>query len=120
MTRDHRRLEVFQRADDLAVEVFRTAAALPACERYGLQAQLRRAAVSVPANIVEGSARPTLAEYCRFLGIALASAREVVYLLGLARRLGFLHVGDSERLERGYGVVQGMLHNVIRGLERRK
>jgi four helix bundle protein len=90
MTRDPWRLQIFVLADSLVEQLYRASARFPAEERYGLQSQLRRAAISVVANIVEGSARNSKREYLRFIEVALGSASEVRYLLGLAARLEYL------------------------------
>lgn len=87
MGRNHRQLDVFQKADELAVLVYRLTARFPREERYGMCSQLRRAAVSTPANIVEGCARETRREYARFLDIASGSSNELAYLLRLSARL---------------------------------
>jgi len=119
VSRDHRKLNVFRVADELALDVYHLTGALPRAEHFGLRIQIRRAAVSVPANIVEGSARRTEGEYLRFLDIAQASAREIVYLLSLARRLELLPSPVAMAIEERYGVVQGMLHRIIETLATR-
>jgi four helix bundle protein len=90
MSRDHRKLRVFVLADRLVLHVYKASAGFPAAERFGIQSQLRRSALSVAANVVEGSARRTQAEYAHFLNIAASSAAEAEYLIDISRRLGLL------------------------------
>jgi four helix bundle protein len=97
MSRDHNRLEAFQLADRLVLVIYAETVGFPPEERYGVQAQLRRAAVSIPSNIVEGCARRSHGDYVRFLDIAFASACEADYLIGLSRRLGFLSDAQERR-----------------------
>jgi four helix bundle protein len=101
MSRNHEKLRVFQLADALAFEMYRATAPFPPEERFGLQSQLRRAAVSTAANIVEGCARRSRADYARFIDIALGSAAETDYLLDLSHRLGALHLEAFEKCK-GY------------------
>ena len=88
--RDHTKLRAFELADELALAIYRITRDFPKEEIYGLTAQMRRSAISVPSNIVEGCARKSQAEYVRFLEIAYGSLKEVHYQFSLATRLGYL------------------------------
>jgi four helix bundle protein len=115
MSRDVKKLRVFALADEMVVEIYRVTRAFPREEKFGLQAQIRRAAVSIPTNIVEGCQRRTLRDYLHFLTMALGSAAEVRYLLELAQRLGFL---ENEALHDRADHVVRTLQSVIDGLEK--
>ena len=88
--RDHRKLRAFQLADNLVLSVYSATRTFPREEQFGLTSQLRRAAVSIASNIVEGCARQSQADYIRFLDMAFGSVREVEYQLTVAHRLGYL------------------------------
>jgi four helix bundle protein len=84
------KLEAWQASHRLALCVYENTRTMPASERYGLTAQMRRAAVSIASNIVEGSMRPGKQEFRRFLGIAIASFNELRYQIRLCEELGYL------------------------------
>jgi hypothetical protein len=84
MSRDHRKLNVFSQADELVVMVSAETATFPFDERFGLRTQVRRAAVSVPANIVEGCARRKEGEYLQFVISRRVQQRKVL-VKGLKR-----------------------------------
>jgi len=118
MSRDHRKLRVFILADELVIQIYHETRGFPQVERFGMQAQIRRAAVSVPCNIVEGCARRTQGEYVNFLHIALGSGSEVRYLADLAGRLGFLEQAASRALTEKYGDLVRGLQGLIDGFRR--
>ena len=118
MSRDHRKLSVFSQADALVLALYGETATFPTDERFGLRTQVRRAAVSVPANIVEGCARRSTREYLQFVNVATGSAAETLYLLDLSTRLGFMKSDVYRRLESGYTLlIQGLkkLQNSLEG-----
>ena len=97
LQRPHERLEVWRDAMDFVEAVYRFSASFPAEERFGLTAQLRRAAVSIPSNIAEGAARRSRREYLKFLSIARASLAEADTQIKIAVRLGFAVEPDELR-----------------------
>jgi four helix bundle protein len=119
MPRDHRKLDAFKLADQLTLLVYRLTANFPISERYGLQSQMRRASISTPTNIVEGCAREGEGEYLRFLDIAFASARELVYLTGLATRLSVMDERDGAEVHELGERVAGALASLRRSYGRR-
>jgi len=95
----HRQLIAWQRCHELAIDVCRASARLPASGRFELSSQLRRAAVSASAKVAEGYARFGAAELAHSLSIALGSLAEVDALLALARDLGYLDEETHLRLD---------------------
>jgi four helix bundle protein len=86
----YKELKVWQKADELAIEVYKITKNFPKDEIYGLTSQLRRAAISVPTNIVEGYARKGDKELARFVNISIGSLAEVEYLLEFSKRLKYI------------------------------
>ena len=114
--RDHTKLRAFELADEVAVLVYRVTGGFPREELYGLASQMRRAAVSVPSNIVEDRARDSQADYLRFLYISFGSLRELHYQLSLSKRLGFLRNQDLSLLEPKIVETEKVLNGLIRAL----
>ena len=114
--RDHTQLRAFELADEVVMLVYRITTGFPKEELFGLTSQIRRAAVSVPSNIVEGCARDSEAEYLRFLNIAFGSLRELRYQLSLSKRLGFLRNEDVSLLEPKVVETEKVLNGLIRAL----
>ncbi len=116
--RDHTKLRAFELADEVAILTYQMTSEFPKNEVYGLTSQMRRAAVSVPSNIVEGCARESLADYLRFLNIAFGSLRELHYQFSLSNRLNYLCKKDSSLVEAKIIETEKVLNGLIRSLRK--
>src|SRR3989338_6603087 len=114
--RGYRRLRGWELADRLAHEVYRVTKEFPREERFGVIAQLRRAAVSVPTNLVEGQARRGTRELKQFASIALGSLAEVEYLLGFAHQEGYMTEAQYRAIEELRQQVGSLLWSFHRAL----
>jgi len=114
--RDHTKLRAFELADEVAVLIYRATRGFPKEEIYGLTSQMRRAAISVPSNIVEGCARESQVEYLRFLEIAFGSLRELHYQFGLAMRLGYMDEPGVSACDAKMMETEKVLGTLIRSL----
>lgn len=111
--RDFRSLNVWKKAHLLALDTYQVTAQFPADERYGLSAQMRRAAASVPTNIAEGCGRSGDGELARFLWIAMGSANELDYQFLLCRDLHLLNPEAYDRLYQQVSEVRRMLDSLL-------
>jgi four helix bundle protein len=116
--RDPRKLQVAIRASALAVATYRFTAAFPGCERFGLAAQMRRAAVSVASNIAEGCGRGGERDFLRFLYMAHGSASELSTQLAIALAMGFGSTGGAA-LADDIDHVQRMLNRLTSSVRRK-
>ena len=113
---DFRKLEVWQKSQRLVSSVYRVTGTFPAAERYGLSSQMRRAAVSISANLAEGCGRMGDVELRRFVRISLGSLSELECELLLATDLDFLKAEASCQLIEEVRPIRGMLQNLHRAL----
>ncbi|MDY0221448.1 MAG: four helix bundle protein [Desulfobacterium sp.] len=111
--KDFRKLKVWEKAHDFTLQVYRVTKNFPSDERFGLTAQLRRAAASVPTNIAEGCGRDSERELARFMSIAAGSASEVEYQLILACDLRYLQDETYRELNQHINEVKKMLNGFI-------
>src|SRR5436190_9462556 len=116
--RDYTKIEAWKLADDLTVAIYDRTRTFPREEIYGLTSQLRRAAYSVPANIVEGSSRESKRDYLHFLYIARGSLSETQYFIHLSHRLGYFSTEEADKLHSQTKQSFGCLHGLIKAVEK--
>jgi four helix bundle protein len=117
MLKSYRELLVWQKATDFAVECYRFSATFPRSETYGLSSQIRRAAVSIPANIAEGYGRGSRKEYVQFLLIAQGSLKELETHIIIAEKLGYLTLAQRDLELAQSDEIGRMLGSLIRRLK---
>ncbi len=109
-------LKVWKMSIDFVTKIYEMSASFPQYEMYGLTSQLRRAALSIPSNIAEGSGRGDK-EFIRFLSISIASAFEVETQLIVAKNLKFISESDLEILLIQIQEIQKMIHGLSKSLQ---
>jgi len=115
--RTHKDLTVYKKSIDFVTEIYQFTTTLPAEEKYGLTSQLRRAAVSIPTNISEGSSRKSTKEYIQFLYISLGSISEIETLVEISKNLGLMGTDTLELLTNDLEVIKRMLISLIKTLK---
>ena len=118
MGRDYRKIKAWKLADDLVIMVYKMTSSFPKSEIYGLTSQIRRAAISVAANIAEGASRKTKLDYSHFLYIARGSLAETGYYLHLSEQLNFIDKEEHARLNKLQQEAASALYGLIKAVER--
>jgi len=114
----HKKLVLWHKAVHLVVSVYDVSRRFPASERFGLAAQMERAAVSIPSNVAEGAARKGRKEYLQFVYTARGSLSELDTQVEIAGLLGYLKPDESSKLQAEIDEVSRLLNGVIAYLSR--
>ena len=113
----YRDLLVWQKSMDLVTEIYRLSKSFPQDELYGLSAQIRRSAVSVPSNIAEGYGRQSKQDYLRFLKMASGSLYELQTQIEISQKLSYISKDDYEVIFNRAKEIERMLSSMIRKVE---
>lgn len=115
--RTHKDLDVYKQSVNFVAEVYKFTADFPNDEKFGLTSQLRRAAVSIPTNISEGSTRKSKKEFIQFLYVSLGSASELETLLEISKKLNIGNIKYTEILLKQLESIKRMLLSLIKALK---
>jgi four helix bundle protein len=113
----YKKLQVWQKSIDLAVEIYRITENLPKQEQYGLISQINRAAISIPSNIAEGAGRNSNKEFINFLGYSLGSSFELDTQLIISNKLNYIDDFSFEKAIEELDIIQNMLVKLIKSLK---
>lgn len=114
--RDFRKYAVWEQSHRLTLELYRVTKNFPKEELYGLVSQIRRAAVSIPANVAEGAVKVSEKDFARYLGISFGSASELEYLMLLSHDLGFIETTGYETIHSEIVSIKKQLYQLIQKL----
>ena len=117
--KNYKEMIIWQQGIELAVKAYKLTSQLPKEEMYGLSSQIKRAAVSIPANIAEGCSRETDKDFGRFLRTSLGSAFELQTHLIIAERLNFIKTVDVDNYFVGLNAEQRRINSLISRLKGR-
>lgn len=115
----YQNLDVWQKAVELCVQVYKETEEFPQSEKYGITSQIRRAVVSIPSNIAEGQRRGHLPEYLQFLRIAYGSGSELETQLLIAIKLNYLSEKTYQNLNNLLQAIMRMLNRLIFALQKK-
>ena len=118
LEKPHKKLDVWKKSIELVQKIYELTKTLPKIEEYGLTNQMRRAAISVPANISEGAARQTKKEFIQFLHMAQGSLSELDTHLEITLRLGYMKEISLQELSTLMNDIDKMLTGLIKSLKR--
>ena len=112
-----RDIVAWQKSHKLAMVIYKLSSSFPSEERYGLTSQLRRAALSIPNNLAEGSKRTSRTDFARFINIAEGSCAEMDYLLLFVRDMGYVSAEEVQPLAKEVAEIGRMLYSLRRSQE---
>ena len=118
MSRNYKELKVWELSHDLIIKMYKITKSFPKSEWHGLIPQMRRSAVSIAANIVEGAGRNGQKEYIHFLQIALSSAGELDYYIYLVKELEYIQINLYEDLKNNCQQIMKMLNGLIQRIKK--
>ncbi|CAL2086393.1 Four helix bundle protein [Tenacibaculum sp. 190524A02b] len=115
--RDYKKYDVWKKSHELALEIYNQTKSFPKEEMYGITSQLRRASLSIPTNIVEGTSRNSEKEFAQFINIASGSSAEVEYLLEFSKANNYLSEQQHITLNKEIIAIRKMLYVLYKKLK---
>jgi four helix bundle protein len=115
---DYKSLKVWQKAHQIVINIYKITKLFPKEELFCLVSQIRRAAISIPANIAEGAGRGSRIDFNRFLQISFGSISELEYELMLSNELGYINKDSYKKIEASIEEVKKMLSGLIKSIKK--